>query len=116
MPKDCGGIYVFFVLGKNLPFCEHYLAYVGRVRFTDHENLRNRLKQYLPESRRNDGKRPKLKKLFRHWKEHLYIRYYKSTDNDFIDEGESALIKAILPPFNTDMPNYTIKQPENAFL
>ena len=44
------------------------------------------------------------------------IRYYKSTDNNFIDEGESALIKAILPPFNTDMPNYTIKQPQKAFL
>lgn len=115
LPNNCGGIYVFFVQGKNLPFCERYLAYVGRVRFTDTENLRNRLRQYLPESKRQDKKRPKLKKLFRHWKEYLYIRYFKSTDNDFIDEGESALIKAILPPFNTDIPNYTIKQPQKAF-
>ena len=22
LPKDCGGIYVFFVQGENIPFCE----------------------------------------------------------------------------------------------
>lgn len=31
LPNDCGGIYVFFVQGVNLPFSERYLAYVGRL-------------------------------------------------------------------------------------
>lgn len=115
LPNDCGGIYVFFVQGINLPFSERYLAYVGRARYTESENLRNRLKRYLPESLKNDNKRPKIKKLFRHWKEYLYIRYYKSSDNEFIDEGESALIKAILPPFNSQLTEYKIKEPQKAF-
>ena len=115
LPNDCGGIYIFFVQGINLPFSEHYLAYIGKALYTDHENLRNRVKQYLPESLKNDKKRPKIKKLFRLWKEYLYIRYFKSSDTVFIEEGESALIKAILPPFNTDRTDYKIKEPQKAF-
>ena len=45
----------------------------------------------------------------------LYIRYFKSSDKDFIEEGESALIKAILPPFNSQLTEYKIKEPQKAF-
>lgn len=115
LPNDYGGIYVFFIQGDNLPFCERYLAYIGRARYTDKENLRRRLMQYLRESNRKDGKRPLIKKLFFNWKEHLYIRYYKSKDNSIIDKGESALINAILPPFNTKLTDYKFKEPQKAF-
>lgn len=35
LPKDYGGIYVFFIQGVSLPFCERYLAYIGRAQCTD---------------------------------------------------------------------------------
>ena len=61
-----------------------------------------------------DG-RTRINRLFKYWKEHLYIRYYKSTDNEFIKQSESALIQAILPPFNTELTKYKIKKPRKAF-
>ena len=57
----------------------------------------------------------RIVRLFKYWKEHLYIRYYKSRDNEFIKQSESALIQAILPPFNTDLTEYKVKEPIKAF-
>ena len=114
LPGDCGGIYLFFIQGASLPFCERYLAYVGRAQYTESESLCSRLKSYLPESKKING-RTRIVRLFKYWKEHLYIRYYKSQDNEFIKQCESALIHAILPPFNTDLTEYKIKEPKSAF-
>lgn len=113
LPKDYGGIYLFFIQGISLPF-EKYLAYVGRAQCTESESLRSRVKSYLPESKKVDG-RTRIVRLFKYWKKHLYIRYYKSKDNEFIKQTESALIQAILPPFNTDLTEYKIKSPKKAF-
>lgn len=114
LPKDYGGIYVFFIQGISLPFCERYLAYVGRAQCTKSESLQSRVKSYLPESKKENG-RTRIVRLFKYWKEYLYIRYYKSRDNEFIKQSESALIHAILPPFNTDLTEYKIKKPQKAF-
>lgn len=114
LPQDYGGIYVFFIQGVSLPFCERYLAYIGRAQCTDSESLRSRVTSYLRESQKEDG-RTRINRLFKYWKEHLYIRYYKSTDNEFIKQSESALIQAILPPFNTELTKYKIKKPRKAF-
>ena len=43
------------------------------------------------------------------------LNLFKSTDKDFSEEGESALIKAILPPFNSQLTEYKIKEPQKAF-
>lgn len=114
LPKDYGGIYVFFIQGKSLPFCERYLAYIGRAQCTKSESLQSRVKSYLRESQKSDG-RTRIVRLFKYWKEYLYIRYYKSKDNEFIKQIESALIQAILPPFNTELTKYKIKKPRKAF-
>jgi hypothetical protein len=114
LPNDYGGIYVFFIQGINLPFCERYLVYVGRAQFTKTENLRSRVKSYLNESKKQNG-RDSIKNMFKYWKKYLYIRYFKLQDNELIKQGESALIKAILPPFNTEITNYKIKEPSKAF-
>ena len=114
LPNNCGGIYLFFIQGASLPFCERYLVYVGRAQYTQTESLRSRVKSYLPESRKQSG-RTRIVRLFKYWKEHLYIRYYQSKDNEFIKQCESALIHAILPPFNTDLTEYKIKEPIKAF-
>ena len=115
MPSDEGGLYLFFIQGPTLPSSEMYLAYVGRALCTETENIQKRIKRYLWESNSKAG-RPKIKRLFRHWKEFLYIRYCSTKDNTLIKAGESTLIRAILPPFNSILPDkITYKEPINAF-
>ena len=114
LPGDCGGIYLFFIQGPSLPFCERYLAYVGRAQCTESESLRSRVKSYLPESKKKNG-RTRIVRLFKYWKEYLYIRYYQSQDNEFIKQCESALIHAILPPFNTDLHCCPVKVPDDYY-
>lgn len=113
--KEHGGIYIFFIQGDTLPFCEKYLAYIGRAQSTENQSVGKRLCEYLRESQK-ESSRPLIPRLFRYWKDKLYVKYYPSDDNNFIINGESALIKSILPPFNDDMPESIIlKEPQKAF-
>lgn len=115
LPKDAGGLYLFFIQGSTLPSSEKYLAYIGRAYYTDKENIRKRVKRYLWESTSKHG-RPKIIRLFHHWKDNLYIRFCSTTNNDLIKAGESTLINAILPPFNSDLPEkIEFKEPQKAF-
>jgi len=99
LPTNTGGIYFFFVKGKNLPFIENYIVYIGRCRFSANQNIRKRAKEYFVD------RRPMIKKMFRHWKNYLYYRFYSDTDNANIDSTEIQLIRAILPPLNEVIPD-----------
>lgn len=115
LPQNAGGIYLFFIQGQTIPSCEMYLAYIGRAFFTGSENIKKRVKRYLWESRYSKG-RPKIARLFKHWKDYLYIKFCYTTDNALIEAGESTLIRAILPPFNSDLLDKIIfKEPKKAF-
>ena len=116
LPKDTGGFYLFIIQGVTLPHSERYLAYIGRAFYTEKENIRKRVKRYLWESTYKHG-RPKIARLFRHWKNYLYIRYCPTQNNDLIEKGEATLIYAVLPPFNSDLPDKKVvfKEPQNAF-
>lgn len=115
LPNNEGGIYIFFIQGPTLPSAEMYIAYIGRALFTDGQNIKKRVSQYNRESKRNNA-RPKISRLFRHWKDYLYVKYFSTKDNELIQQGESALIKAILPPFNDDIPEkIEFKQARKAF-
>lgn len=115
LPSDEGGLYLFFIQGPTLPSSEMYLAYVGRAFCTESENIRKRVKRYLWESTSKSG-RPKIVRLFRHWKDFLYIRYCSTKNNTLIKAGEATLISAILPPFNSELPDsITYKEPKKAF-
>lgn len=115
LPNNAGGLYLFFIQGQSLPSSEMYLAYVGRAYYTKKENIRKRVKRYLWESTSKKG-RPKIARLFRHWKDYLYIKFCYTTDNDLIEAGEATLIRAILPPFNSELPDSIIyKEPQKAF-
>lgn len=115
LPNDAGGLYLFFIQGTTIPFSEKYLAYIGRAKYTSTENIRKRVKRYLWESNQKQC-RPKIARLFRLWKDYLYIRFCSCTDNDLITAGESTLINAILPPFNSDLPEkICFKEPQKAF-
>ena len=110
LPNDKGGIYLFYIKGICLPFIENYIVYIGRCKSTESQNIRKRAKEYYT----NDylkGKRQMIQKMFKHWKEYLYYRYYPDVDNDRIDINESFLIRAILPPYNEVIPDKIDIQP-----
>ena len=111
IPNNTGGIYMFFIKGINLPFIENYIIYIGRSRFTENQNIRKRAKEYF-----TDKKRPMIIKMFKHWKNHLYYRYYQDTDNRRISDNEIQLIRAILPPLNEVIPErLDVQQTQPAF-
>ena len=99
IPNNTGGVYMFFIKGINLPFIEKYIVYVGRCKYTPTQNIRKRAMEYF-----NDN-RPFVKQMFNRWKEYLYYRYFPDTNNDNIDKNEAMLIRAILPPFNEQIPD-----------
>lgn len=110
IPCDSGGIYVFFVQGTTLPFLERHIAYIGRAKITDHQNLRKRVMEYLPESLKKNS-RHKIYRLFKYWKDYLYLRYFPCTDNNLVDQLEKLLIYAIFPPFNDKIVDKIIVKP-----
>lgn len=107
LPNNTGGIYMFYIKGLNLTFVENHVMYIGRCWYTNKQNIRKRANEYFREK-----KREKIKKMFKFWKDHLYYRYYKDTDNDRIDRNEVQIIRAILPPMNEAIPDKLIKLPE----
>jgi hypothetical protein len=114
LPENEGGIYMFFIQGQTLPEFEMYPAYIGRALYTENENIQKRVKCYLRESKGN--KRPKIIQLFESWEDFLYIKYFHTSDNNLVETGEKELIRAILPPFNSEIPDrIIIKSPQKAF-
>lgn len=110
LPKDVGGIYLFYVKGINLPFVENYILYVGRCLYTDGQNINKRAKEYLTD------KRVEIRRMFRKWKDFLYYRYYPTTNNREICEYEIKLIRAIAPEYNEQIPDkIEIQKPIPAF-
>ncbi len=105
IPKNTGGIYMFYIKGICLPFSERYIVYIGRCQYTDDQNINKRAKEYFKDTR------PQIKKMFKFWKEYLYYRYYPDTDNNRIKSNEEMLIRAIKPEFNEDIPDKIEIQP-----
>lgn len=50
--------------------------------------------------------------MFDNWKNDLYYRYYLDTDDEKIKQNEISLIRAIVPPYNEDIPNKIEEQPK----
>lgn len=104
--KNKGGVYMFYLKGINLPFSEVYILYIGRTQLTATQNICKRAKSYINENR------PLIKEMFSRWKDQLYYRYFADTENDRIKSNEAALIRAILPPYNEQIPDKIEIQPE----
>ena len=101
IPNDCGGIYSFIIKPDIIHERHLYIAYIGRARCTDHQNLRKRVKEYCSDNRL------KIQILREYWGPFLYVRFLtlRGENNDTIDEVEKELNKAILPPFNDQYPD-----------
>ena len=106
MPKDKGGLYMFYLKGPNLPFAEYYILYIGRALYTPSENICKRAMHYLKDERYM------IQEMFDNWKNDLYYRYFPDTDNIAIEKNEIALIRSIVPPYNEDIPNKREEQPK----
>lgn len=109
VPKNCGGVYVFLVKGAIIPDIHVYIMYVGRVQFTNKQNLRKRLREYL-----NDN-RPKIRQMRELWGHYLFIRYLPLSDNSLINELEEELIRVIIPPCNDVYPKVISEAIKAAF-
>ena len=96
LPKDHGGIYMFYIKGINLPFVENYILYIGRCQYTHAQNINKRAKEYFRDER------IEIKRM---WKEFLYYRYYPDTNNELIRANEIKLIRAIAPEYNEEIPD-----------
>lgn len=112
LPTNTGGIYMFYLKGINLPFIEKYIVYIGRCHYTDGvQYIRKRAKEYDSDNSRSD-----IVRMKKYWKNYLFYRYYPETDNEKIDRDEITLIRAIRPPFNSEIPDKTeVQHTINAF-
>lgn len=106
LPNNTGGIYMFYIEGGSLSFIEKYILYIGRCKYTDHQNIRKRAKEYL-----NDD-RLFIKKMFKLWGPYIHYKYYGDLDNSRIARYERSLIMAIAPPFNDSIPEKIEVEPE----
>lgn len=112
MPNNCGGIYIFLIKPNVIPDVHLYLAYIGRAKKTNYQNLRKRVSEYACEN-----ERLKIVNMKRFWSPYLYVQYLPlpSETNDCIAELEKELIKTVLPPFNDKYPDIYDQAMKHAF-
>lgn len=127
IPTDKGGIYLFFINPDIIKNHHKFLCYIGRAHKTKYMNLRTRVKCYIDyEKAPKKLDRPKLRKLFQIWWNHIYCYYLpisneiticNKSGNDLIDFIEAELINGLLPPCNTKIPDvYIAAMKERAFM
>ena len=110
VPNDQGGIYVFFLKPDIIPCIHKYILYVGRVQYTDNQNLRKRFREYVQDQRSD------ILLMRETWGKDLYIRYLPLTDNATICALEKELMRTIIPPCNSDYPGTLNKAMKAAFI
>lgn len=101
LPTNTGGVYMFYIKGINLSFIEKYIIYIGRCHYSEGKQfIRKRAKEYD-----SDNSRTEIVRMKKYWKKYLFYRYFPETNNEIIDQDEAMLIRAIRPPFNSEIPD-----------
>jgi len=114
VPKDSGGLYLFYVKCPIIPGLTEYPFYIGRAKLTKYQNLRKRVKEYFYNYK--SGKdRPKINTMFDYWGEDLFLSFLPLDDNDIIEDLEEILINSLLLPMNEEIPDKTVKDSVKAF-
>ena len=109
VPNDMGGIYLFLLRPDIVPHVHKYILYVGRVQYSEQQNLRKRFREYIKDDRAD------IQNMRESWGKELYIRYLPLTDNEIIRELETELLKAVIPPCNDQYPGILNKAMRAAF-
>ena len=102
---------MFLLKPEIIPGMHRYIMYIGRVRKKKGFSLRKRCKEYI-----NDD-RVQIMYMREMWGDKLYF-YYLPLDNDEdIEKIERELIRVIIPPCNTEIPDryVSFKQSTSAF-
>ena len=97
IPANQFGVYAFMLEPSFVgPPRSAYLLYIGKTGNT--RGFRRRYSDYLYYMRTGD--RPVISRMLRRWDAHLWF-YYASVDAvTLVDEIESALLNACIPPYN----------------
>lgn len=114
VPNNSGGLYMFYVKCEIVSGITEYPLYVGRAQYTEHQNLRKRVKEYFQKYAKNN-ERPRITKMFKYWASELHLAYFPLDENDGINELEKQFINSLLLPMNTKIPDIEISQAINAF-
>jgi excinuclease UvrABC nuclease subunit len=114
IPNTRGGLYLFYVKCDIVSGITEYPFYIGRAQYTDHQNLRKRVKEYFQHFSKND-ERPKITRMFKYWANDLHLAYFPLDDNTDIIDLEKQLINFLLLPMNDQIPDKEIKQAIKAF-
>lgn len=111
VPNDKGGIYVFVIKPEIIPDVHRYIMYIGRARKKLGFSLQKRCKEYI-----NDN-RVKIMYMREEWGDQLYFYYLPLDSDEDIEKIERELIRVIIPPCNTAIPDQYVSfsQPTAAF-
>lgn len=99
VPNDKGGIYAFLIKPEIIPGLHMYIMYIGRARKKNGFSLQKRCKDYLTDTR------VKVAYMREMWGKELYFYYMPLEDDDLIERVERELIRVIIPPCNTQIPD-----------
>ncbi len=102
IPDNQGGIYMFLLKPNIIPNKHIYILYIGRARRKMEYSLRKRCKTYLTDSRQMIAYMREV------WGRDLYIDYLPLNDDELIEQVERELLRVIIPPCNTQIPEYNI--------
>lgn len=114
VPNNSGGLYMFYVKCEIISGITEYPLYIGRAQYTEHQNLRKRVKEYFQKYAKNN-ERPRITKMFKYWASELLLAYIPLEENEGINELEKQFINSLLLPMNTKIPDTEISQAINAF-
>lgn len=114
IPNNRGGLYLFFINCNVINGITSFPFYIGRAQYTEHQNLRKRVKEYFHHYANND-ERPKIYKMLALWGPELHLAYFPVNNNDQIVNIEKEIINSLLLPMNDLIPNKTLKDAKKAF-
>lgn len=114
IPNNEGGLYMFYIKCEIISGITEFPLYVGRAQYTEHQNLRKRVKEYFQKYAKNN-ERPKITRMFKYWDSELHLAYMTLEENEEINELEKQFINSLLLPMNTKIPDTEISQAVNAF-
>lgn len=110
LPNDCGGIYIFLLKPDKIPLMHRYIMYIGRARRATSFSLRQRCSTYISDTR------PKVHRMIHRWGPELYLYYLPIHDSDeFIKKVERELNRVIIPPCNSQYPDYYVMPGQDLF-
>lgn len=114
VPKDKGGLYLFYIKCPLIIGLTEYPLYIGRAQKTGGQNLQKRVKEYFQHYSKNN-ERPKITRMIKYWSNDLHLAFYPIDDNNDIINLEKDIINCSLFQMNDKIPDKEISEAVKAF-